>query len=270
MVKTVDVGGIKTTYKILHPNKSRTVVILHGLRGDHQALLTLGRTLADFKVIIPDLPGHGSSAQLEVHNIESYADWLNGFLRALNLKGVIIIGHSYGANIAMAAIPSDGGRRIGKAIHFVMYPRYHNSGINKGVKLLYSIGKKIPRKHSDRVLHSRVISLLTIRTMVHTKDKRLARWIVDDGHRAAQNVSSKVIEDIFEEMSGVDMRKYLNDSVPQLFIVTSEDKFSHNQEIKLISDSLKNSELVELDNLGHLAPLEDPQRLVSSIAHWLN
>ncbi len=269
MVKTVIAGGVKTTYKLLHPNKGKTIVILHGLRGDHQALLELASALPDFKVLIPDLPGHGKSGKLNAHTIEGYSVWFDDFLNALNLKNITVIGHSYGANIAMATIPKDKGRRIAKAIHFVMYPRYHNSGINRGVKLLYGMGKRIPRKHTDKVLHSRAISLLTIRTMVSTKDKKIARWIVDDGHRAAQNVSSKVIEDIFEDMAGIDMRKYVSDSVPQLFIVTTEDKFSHNKEIKIISKSLKNSELVELNNLGHLAPLEDPKCLVDSIRHWL-
>ena len=88
MVKTVDVGGIKTTYKILHPNKSRSVVILDGLRGDHQALLTLGCTLADLRVIIPDLPGHGSSALFEVPSTERYADRLIGLVPTLKFNGV--------------------------------------------------------------------------------------------------------------------------------------------------------------------------------------
>ena len=106
--------------------------------------------------------------------------------------------------------------------------------------------------------------------MVSTKDRKLARWIVDDGHRAAQKVNSQVIEDIFEDIAGIDMNRYLNDKVRQLFIITSEDKFSHNEEIKQISRQLKNSELVELKDLGHLAPLEDPERLVNAVAHWLN
>lgn len=270
MVKSVNVDGVQTNYKQMHPKKNMTIVILHGLRGDHQALLELGRVLKDFNVIIPDLPGHGRSEKLCVHSIKEYAKWLNGFLGSLNLKNVIVIGHSIGANIAMAAIPADKGKRIGKAIHFVMYPKYHNTGINKGVKSLYKFGKLFPTSVVDRVLRTRLMSLLTIRTMVSTKDKQLARWIVDDGHRAAQMVNSRVIEDVFEDMAGVDMRNYLDNSVPQLFIITSEDKFSHNAEIKQISRSLNNSELIELDELGHLAPLEDPERLVSSIAHWLS
>ena len=270
MLRTIKVKGVKTNYKLLHADKSRTIVILHVLRGDHQALLELGGVLKSHRVIIPDLPGHGRSGRLSSHTVEEYGNWFNGFLEALDLKDVIVIGHSMGANIAMAAISTDQGKRIAKAIHFVMYPRYHNSGINRGVKLLYGIGKKIPRKHTDKVLQSRLISLLTIRTMVSTKDRKLARWIVDDGHRAAQKVNSQVIEDIFEDMAGVDMNRYLNDKVPQLFIITSEDKFSHNEEIKQISRQLKNSELVELKDLGHLAPLEDPKRLVNAVAHWLN
>ena len=46
-----------------------------------------------------------------------------------------------------------------------------------------------------------------------------------------------------------------------------KDKSVH-EEIKKISASV-NGELVEIEQMGHLAPLEDPQRLIEEIGEWI-
>lgn len=269
MLKNIQINGLNTHYFVLNPEATKPLIILHGLRGDHQALIEFGKQFAGYRVIIPDLPGHGQSDELSNHTLGSYTEWLLDFIEALDIFGVVLVGHSLGANIAMAAANIDRGKRIAKTILFVMYPKYHTTIYNRGIKALYKTGKILPTGVAEGILQSRPMSFLTIRTMVSTKDKQVAKWIVNDGHRAAQNVSNKVVSEVFEDMEGVDMSRFVDDSVPQLFIITSEDKFSHNNEIRRISEGLEGSELIDIDNLGHLAPLEDPERLVEAIRHWL-
>ena len=134
---------------------------------------------------------------------------------------------------------------------------------------MYGIGKRMPNGLAQAILHSRPVSYLTIRTLIKTKNKKDIKLIIEDNHRSAGLVSPRVVIEIFEELGSKNMRDYVDSNVPQLFLITSEDSFSHNEEIKVISKLVKKAELIELDDLGHLAPLEDPKRLARAIKHWL-
>lgn len=269
MIKTIAINGLRTQYFLYNPRGKKAMVLLHGLRGDHKALTSLAKEFAGYRVIIPDLPGHGGSEEMARHDLESYSEWLLELLRALKVSDAVVIGHSLGANILMSAIKKAPRKLIKRGILFVLYPQYHPSRVNKLLKHMYGLGKRLPDGLARAILHSRPLSYMTIRTLITTKNKRDIKLIIKDNHRSAGLVSPRVVIEIFEELGNKNMRDYVDSKVPQLFLITSEDSFSHNEEIKVISRLVKKAELIELDDLGHLAPLEDPKRLVRAIKHWL-
>ena len=162
MEKDILINRLNTHYYEQGNAKNQPIVILHGLRGDHRSLIKFGQMFDGYRVIIPDLPGHGISDEISSHTMDNYSDWLIELIESLNLKKVIVIGHSLGANIGMVAVKKDRGKNIAKLISFVLYPKYHNSGINRGVKALYKIGKKIPERISKKLLQSLPISYITL------------------------------------------------------------------------------------------------------------
>ena len=269
MEKTIKIKGKNTHYYEMGTIKARPIIILHGLRGDHKALVNFGKLFDGFRVIIPDLPGHGKSDEISVHTMDSYSHWLLELVDSLKLKNVIVIGHSLGANIGMMAVKKDKGKRITQLIAFLLYPKYHDSGINRAVKSLYQIGKKIPHKISKKLLQSRPISYITIRPMVSSNKKDKVHWLIRENHRTSRQVSPKVVIDILEDLGTEDMIRHVEPSVEQIFVITSEDKFSHNEEIKNISIKA-GAELIEIQNLGHLAPLEDPDLLANEIVDFIS
>jgi pimeloyl-ACP methyl ester carboxylesterase len=268
MEKTIKIKGKSTNYYEIGSIKERPIIILHGLRGDHKALINFGKLFGGFRVIIPDLPGHGRSDEISVHTMDSYSQWLLGLIDSLKLKNVIVIGHSLGANIGMMAVKKDKGRRITQLIAFLLYPKYHDSGINRAVKSLYQIGKKIPHRISKKLLQSRPISYITIRPMVSSNKKDKIKYLIQENHRTSKQVSPRVVIDILEDLGTENMIDHVEPSVAQIFVITSEDKFSHNEEIKKISIK-SGGELIEITDLGHLAPLEDPERLVAEIIDFI-
>lgn len=268
MEKNININGVRTHYYEHGPAKSRPMIILHGLRGDHRALVDFGKLFSGFRVIIPDLPGHGKSAEITKHDMDNYSEWLLALISQLNLKDVVVIGHSLGANIGMMAIKKDKGNHITQLVAFLLYPKYHNTGINKSVKALYSIGKKIPHKISKKLLQSRPISYITIRPMVSSSKKDKIKYLIQENHRTSKQVSPRVVIDILEDLGTENMINHVEPSVAQIFVITSEDKFSHNEEIKNISVR-SGGELIEINDLGHLAPLEDPERLVAEIIDFI-
>lgn len=57
--------------------------------------------LGVYNIVIPDLPGHGSSGGGGRRTVAGYADFVEEFVSELNLKDLIIVGHSMGGAVAM-------------------------------------------------------------------------------------------------------------------------------------------------------------------------
>jgi pimeloyl-ACP methyl ester carboxylesterase len=80
------------------------VVLLHGAGMDHSVWALQARSLArhGWNVAAPDLPGHGSSDDVEgITRIEHYAAWTASLVRALTPEPVALVGHSMGACIGL-------------------------------------------------------------------------------------------------------------------------------------------------------------------------
>jgi lipase len=84
------------------PADGRPVVFLHGLTGHGGRWRLLAeQELPDFRVLAPDLRGHGDSTRLPPWTLDqNVADVLN-VLDSLGLDRVPLVGHSYGGATAM-------------------------------------------------------------------------------------------------------------------------------------------------------------------------
>jgi len=85
-------------------NKSRpTVVMIHGAAQSTATWEYQIDALKDhekFNLIIIDLPGHGRSVGISFRRIMDYSEFLKHFCDELNLKKLILVGHSMGGGIA--------------------------------------------------------------------------------------------------------------------------------------------------------------------------
>jgi pimeloyl-ACP methyl ester carboxylesterase len=91
------------------------LVLIHGFCETHEIWEEVAIDLAkDFKVYLPDLPGFGKSPlpnpPFTIDDIGLLmADWL----RDLNLKRAVVVGHSLGGYVALAMAVKDQGRIAG-------------------------------------------------------------------------------------------------------------------------------------------------------------
>ena len=79
-------------------NSKDTIVFLHG-SGLSYIVWSLTEQFfsnKNFNVLSVDLPGHGNSDGPCLDSIEKIADWLEKLFKKLNLKSLILIGHSQG------------------------------------------------------------------------------------------------------------------------------------------------------------------------------
>jgi len=78
------------------------LLALHGVTGHGQRWQRLARQqLAGYRVIAPDLRGHGESVRLPPWTLERHAADLLAVLDRLGLSGLPVIGHSFGAAVAI-------------------------------------------------------------------------------------------------------------------------------------------------------------------------
>jgi len=88
-----------------HTPGQATVVFIHGVLQDHSTWILQSRYLAHhgFNVLAIDLPGHGRSGGEAPASVETAAQGVLALLDALGLEQAILVGHSWGALIALEA-----------------------------------------------------------------------------------------------------------------------------------------------------------------------
>lgn len=83
-------------------DSSRVLVWLHGAGGASEQWPHQLRRIAGWRVLAPDLPGHGRSGGNAENDIGGYARQIVSWLDKLELSRVVLGGHSMGAAIALA------------------------------------------------------------------------------------------------------------------------------------------------------------------------
>jgi len=79
------------------------IVFIHGAGGSHQVWLQQLRALGRWRrAIAVDLPGHGDSNGSGADRIEAYRDVVRGFIAALGLDRIVMVGHSMGGAITQS------------------------------------------------------------------------------------------------------------------------------------------------------------------------
>ncbi|MEN0139401.1 MAG: alpha/beta fold hydrolase [Rhodococcus sp. (in: high G+C Gram-positive bacteria)] len=103
--QTVDVGGIATNYH--DEGEGRPVVLIHGSGPGVTAWANWRATIPalarNFRVIAPDILGFGYTERPDgvEYNAATWSEHLTGFLDALGLEKVSIVGNSFGGSLAL-------------------------------------------------------------------------------------------------------------------------------------------------------------------------
>lgn len=109
MERVVDAGGVRLAYRTYGDPAAAPMVLLHGGGTDRSAWdCVTGDFARDHHVHAVDLRGHGGSDRAPAYSFELMRDDVVAFLKALELRGVTLVGHSMGGVVAYlvaAAVP---------------------------------------------------------------------------------------------------------------------------------------------------------------------
>lgn len=99
--KYVDVHGLDMFHA--DHGHGRPVVLVHGNTGSSRWWSRV-MDLDGCRVLAPELPNFGRSGQLEVADIDVYADYLGAFIDRLGLEKPVLVGHSLGGAVVMSLL----------------------------------------------------------------------------------------------------------------------------------------------------------------------
>jgi len=120
-----------------------TVIFIHGVLNDHSVWILQTRYLANhgWNVLAVDLPGHCRSAGEPPATVEAAADFVIALMDAAGLQQAALVGHSFGALIALEAAARAPQRvsqlvLVGIAFPMKVSPALLDASLNEPIKAL--------------------------------------------------------------------------------------------------------------------------------------
>jgi len=101
----VDDKEFEIHYDIINPSKTKNIIFLHGWGSNKEIMKVFSENFKDYRHIYVDMPGFGKSPNPYVLTTYDYAKIIDEFLKELNIRKDIIIGHSFGGKVATLLKP---------------------------------------------------------------------------------------------------------------------------------------------------------------------
>ena len=246
-----------------------TVLLLHGLGGDHRGLRELADALDGVDVVVPDLPGYGASPPLTVpHTLENYAAEIERLRLSLGLDRFVLAGHSLGASIALVYAARYGAALDGLCL---FNPVSEATGPTAWLgKLYYRIGSWLPARLARFWLCSKPAVYLADAFVIVTKDRARRRWILDMDYENYRNASVPAMVEAFLSYFDTGFAALAAEvDVPTLVITGTRDGIAPVDAVTTLHRRIPDSDLVVEPGAGHLFPAEDPTRAAELLTAFL-
>ncbi|WP_024816812.1 alpha/beta fold hydrolase [Arthrobacter sp. 31Y] len=277
----VDVDGSNIAYWTYEPVSAtpatRTILVIHGFRGDHHGLLRVADQLQEMRIIMPDLPAFGSSEPFVdgEHSVERYGQFITGFMSALGLgPKTVLLGHSFGSIVASHFAATHPGAVYPLIlINPIAAPALEGpKGImTKLAVLYYQVSAKLPRPLGLAVLRNRAIVRIMSITMAKTKDKNLRRFIhgQHDAYFSAFADRKSLLESFKASVSGHVAEVAVKLTLPVLLVAGEKDEIATLPNQHKLMELLPDAALVAIPDVGHLIHYETPVLAAEAIRTFL-
>ncbi|MFM6980967.1 MAG: alpha/beta fold hydrolase [Micrococcales bacterium] len=273
--KEVLVMGFQTPYwdyPAIKPN-AKTIVFLHGYRGNHKGLEAIMGALPEFHIIAPDLPGFGDSAGFtdDDYSMANYSRWVVEFISAMKLEDAILLGHSFSTMMIAEAAASN---QLGNNPLILLCPV---SKVNQGnwahdlfggiIPMIASWGEPIGRFILSAPFFVYPMSAL----FAKTKDRKLRAWIHAQ-HLAyfSMFANTQVIGEGFKAGLESPVNQWAaNIKNPTLLFITGRDWVTKYHDYQQLVREFPLAQVREFKDLGHLIHYEVPNEIADRVREFL-
>ena len=246
---------------------SKTVLLIHGLRGDHHGLSELADMLAErgYDVVNPDLPGSGTRGELSQKDLNGYADWLH---EQFGDKDYYIVAHSMGSIIVSHYLRKYPEDKIQRKVVFVS-PIFRTKSGQKTSNITYAFTsnaiKLLSKKSQYKFLGSKAVSFCISHYLTADKhqQKRIdklhykysGRFASADSLLADMRISMKSQTAILENRD-------------VLYIIGKKDRLT-KPKLARARAAEQGAHYAEINRTGHLINYEQPAQLAEVIDEFI-
>jgi pimeloyl-ACP methyl ester carboxylesterase len=255
---------------------AKTLVFIHGYRGNHHGLEAIAGALPEFNIVIPDLPGFGKSAPFAgEHTVEAYVNWLNEFLDLVNRDKTIggkpvLVGHSFGSIISAACAAQSTSISHLVLINPVSAPALEGpkAALTELVKFMFWLSGALPLRSGLALLKSWPMVRGMSIVMTKTWNRELRNW-VHAQHDANFNdfANRKVAIEGYNASISHNVGEYsAKFRVPTSLIIGVKDDITSVKQQKRMAATISAPwTLKQLRGVGHLTHYEKPSEVASAI-----
>jgi len=249
----ISINNTKYFYRISKRglDKEPAVICLHGSGADSVVWsYQLSRLSRYFKIIIPDLPGHGQSEGGPFDTAEAYAHWLNRFSESLSLNSFFLMGHSFGG-----AIAQEYARHYTKRVKGLVL-------IGTGTNFRFSkIYRKLQDKGIDLLNNEKLQSLLSAMNIPHSFIKQ---------YQSLKNMSSSVLHDDLLAAGKFNSSRWISSiKIPALVIWGKNDAITPRELPQHLADLLPIAEFQIIENSGHVVMIDARDTFNTSVKGFI-
>jgi pimeloyl-ACP methyl ester carboxylesterase len=264
----VTVESLRVHY--IETGAGRTVVMIHGNAGSVEDFEfgAAERLSSEYRVVAIDRPGHGSSDRpAGKATVEFQAELLHRTLSSLGITQPILVGHSWGAALALAyalkypgevsamvllapaAYADESGNGWLRAT--VRTPVFGDLGLLLGKAV---IGHRMLRRALARAFYPQPLSdsYLRIADSLWLGRKQLKAYIEDES----------TLNDSLKKMS----KRYPEINIPIVIVTGDKDKIvSRDQNAYALHAAIPTSRLIEIKDTGHEIPQTRPESIDTAL-----
>jgi pimeloyl-ACP methyl ester carboxylesterase len=237
------------------------VVFIHGAGCTHSFFQAQSRALAHhgYNVAVPDLPGHGGSADVpSIATVEDYAAWVLKLVNALKLSPAHIVGHSMGAAIGVSLA----------ALH------------PQAVRSLALVGTGIEMKGNPKLIQECVENqphaVAMITSFAHGRATHLGTgtipgaWVLGMDRALIAPSAPQVLQRDFvvcDQWNGAALAPQLR--CPTLVLSGAGDRMTPPRSGKQLADAIPGARYEVVPVTGHMLPTEAPRLVLKKLTEWL-
>ncbi len=236
----ININNLNVNY--IQYGTGKDIILLHGWGQNIEMMKPLGDNFSDrFRITILDLPGFGESEEpKETWTIDKYELLLEEFLKELNIKKPIVIGHSFGGRLA---------------IRF---------GARNPIEKLVLFGSPCIRINEELPFHVKVLKGLKKIPGLNDFGEYMKKYIGSRDYKAASPIMRQTLVEVVNE----DLSKYAREiEEPTLLIWGDQDDEAPLSEAKELEKIMVDAALIVLPGT-HYAYLENLPQVVNILNNF--